>query len=233
LCVMLTATQFSATRSAVAVSSLTILAFLLISRDLRPSLRLLAVLTLGGLPALYWFGPPAGWSRWLDLANISTNADLRLRSNVVSLQLSIEHPIGLGVQAQLEALQYAWLGSAHNAFLGVAVQYGLLFAVIVALSMLLLALQARPGLQTGRALETLLTIHLLGLFFFEEHLYSSTFIALTSWIFVAGSMRVVRALGLLRTTRQGPTLPKTPSSVMSPDVYSAVTSKTASINHRR
>ncbi len=191
--VLLAGTQFTLTRSALLVSLVTILVISTTNRDLKPSLRLVALLVLSGLPALYWIGPPGGWQRWLNPENIQGNSGTRLSSSAEAFWLALENPLGTGNEAGQEALQSAGFAATHNAFLQVAVAYGLLLAVALASLMFILALQVLVGPRTGWRLEAMLALQLLGLFFWEEHLNNPSFIVLACWIVAASVTQISSA----------------------------------------
>lgn len=187
LCILLVGTEFTYTRSALLVSFATMIVVFAVSLASRRTLTLAALLVYAGLPALAWLGPPGGWERWLEPTSIETNSSIRLLSNAESLRISLENPLGLGVEGGRAALRSAGFEATHNAFLQVAAIYGLLFAVFILLLMLVLALRVFEGMQTGRALEVLLAVQLFGLFFWEEHFNSPTIIVLTSWLVAASA----------------------------------------------
>ena len=197
--VMLVATQFTLTRSALLVSLLTCGVAFTVYRNSRRALRLALILVYIGLPLVVWFGPPGGWERWSDPANVQPNLTQRIDTETGALKVSLEHPAGLGVdEGQQELVQIAGgFGTAHNAYLQTAVQFGLAFAAALVLISLVLPLRmltlpssvliiAKPQW----ILEAMLAIQLFGLFWFEEHLNSPVFIMLTAWIAATAVARV-------------------------------------------
>ena len=187
--VMLAGLQFTGTRSAGVVSLVTVLtiffANVLVSKTGR-SLRLAALLIYVGLPILLLLGPPSGWDRWLDYQNIQSNLGERLLSNVRALQISLEHPLGLGVETGQQMLQdYTQIGATHNAFLQAALVYGPLLATALFSLLFVLALRAFLGPGAFLALEAMLGLQTFGLFFWEEHLAAPTFVILVNWFIAA------------------------------------------------
>jgi hypothetical protein len=190
--ILFAGSQYTETRSAVLVSLVTAVTVLVARRNLGGSLRLLALFAYVGLPVLFWVGPPGGWERWLDRDRIEVNSGERLLSNTSALQISWEHPFGLGIESGAEALyQETGLSATHNAFLQIALVYGPFLAAAVLLLLLFLALQVFVRSRTVPALEALLALQVFGLFFFEEHLNAPTFLILTNW-FVAACALLLR-----------------------------------------
>jgi hypothetical protein len=188
--VMLAGVQFTETRSVGLVSLVTVLtvffANVLASKTGR-SLRLAALLTYVGLPILLFLGPPAGWGRWLDYQDIQTNSGERLLSNSGALQISFQHPLGLGVETAGQTLyDYTRIEATHNAFLQAALVYGPLLGSALALLVLLMALRLFLNSKAMRGLETVLALQIFGLFFFEEHFNTPTFVILVNWLIAAG-----------------------------------------------
>jgi hypothetical protein len=187
LAVLATGTAMTLTRSPALVSIVTLAVAILFSLRFRRSFRLAASLLVALIVGLVAFGPPGGWERWTDTQNIQINASGRFYTNVLSLQLVAEHPLGVGVQQREELV-----GATHNAFLQASLEYGLLFGAFVSFLVITMALRALWGLYRPFELECILALHMTGLFLFEEHLNNPTFIILTAWIAVSaiGWMRV-------------------------------------------
>lgn len=195
LSVLLAGATFTLTRSPLLVSSMIILVLLATNRNLTFTLRLLGLFVLGGLPALYWIGPPGGWQRWLSSGDIETNWGGRFYSTTQALRLSVEHPLGMGSENAQEALlRGTGIGASHNAFLGYAVAYSLPLAVILMSLILVLALQTLRGSRTHwGGLEAILALQLFGLFLWEEHLNNPSFIYLTSWLAAVSVVQISTA----------------------------------------
>ncbi len=200
--VLLAAAQFTETRSIVLVSAVTILVTLTRYKSSAHLLSATALLMYVGLPLLYWLGPPGGWDRWVSHRNIEHNMSERLLSNVGALQVALEHPLGLGIEAGRRVLQNETsISSTHNAFLQVAVVYGAILAATLALLILVLALQIFTSLKAAGALETMLALQMFGLFLFEAHFNSPTFVILTSWLVATGAVRIGATLRRRSPTR--------------------------------
>src|SRR5215218_4904572 len=182
LSVLVAGTEFTLSRSPILVSLATILVVTLTNKKLASSLRVLSLLTLGGLVTLYWVGPPGGWQRWAEPGDIRANGGGRIQSTLEGLRISIEHPWGTGNDIGQEALRRAGVVATHDAFVQVAIVYGLLFAVALASLILLLALQPLVSSRTTWRLESALACQLFVLFLWEEHLNSASFIVLASWL---------------------------------------------------
>ena len=199
LSLMLLATQFTLTRSTLLVSLLTCGAAFTVYRNSRRALRLALILVYIGLPLVVWFGPPGGWERWSDPANVQPNLTQRIETETGALKLSLEHPAGLGVDEGRQELEQiaGGFGTAHNAYLQTAVQFGLAFAAALVLVLLVLPLRmlTLPSSVVTIAkpqwiLEALIAIQLFGLFWFEEHLNSPVFVILTAWIAATAVARI-------------------------------------------
>jgi len=184
--------QFTLTRSPLLVSLVTVLVVFAAQRKLNRSLSLIALLLLTVPPILYWVGPPGGWERWLDYANIESSLGARSLSNFEALRISLESPLGIGYEAAEQALwQDVAIGATHNAFLQIGVVYGLILAGAIALTMFALASRTLAGIQDPWSLEAMVALQLFGLFFFEEHLNNPVFIVLTNWLIAASVVQIV------------------------------------------
>lgn len=187
--ILLAGSQFTETRSGVLVSMVTVAVILLARSNLARSLRLAAMFAYVGLPLLFWVGPPAGWERWLDRENLDMNSGERLLSNVGALQISWEHPFGLGVDAGRRALyEETGIQATHNAFLQVGLVYGSLLAAAIFLLLFFSALRIFVSSRTILALEAVLALHVFGLFLFEEHFSAPTFAILFLWLVAANAV---------------------------------------------
>ena len=197
--VVLAATQFTLTRSSLLVSLLTLVTALTVYRTSKRSLRVMLIVIYIGLPLIVWFGPPGGWERWVDTESIQPNLAQRIDTQTGALKVSLEHPAGLGVEEGRQELEQiaGGFGTAHNAYLQTAVQYGLPFAVALLLISLVLPLRMLtiPSSVLTIAkpqwiLEAIVAVQLFGLFWFEEQLNSPVFIMLTAWIAATAVARV-------------------------------------------
>ena len=144
------------------------------------------------VPLITVYGPPGGWSRWQDTTAMEVNIGERLDSYIGTVNLSIDHPQGLGVTRGKQML-YDHYGSqaTHNAFLQAALFLGLPLGLLIALVLPLVAVRGLGGRDGPFFLEGLIACHLIGLFLFEEHLNNPTFVILTAWLLVA----VIRGRG--------------------------------------
>lgn len=211
LAILLAGSQYTETRSAVLVSAVTVAVMLLARKNLGRSLRLATLLAYIGLPVLFWIGPPGGWERWLDLDSVEANAGGRLLSNTGALQISLEHPFGLGVDAGSQALyQETGIEATHNAFLQIGLAYGPLLAAPLFLLLLFFALQVFARSRTFPTLEAVLALQVFGLFFFEEHLNAATFVILMNWLIASCGPLVHRYFKAMQpktvVSRKQPTL---------------------------
>jgi O-antigen ligase len=199
---MLAATGLTVTRSALLVGLLTAGAALIVHRNSKRSLRLALIFLYIGLPLIVWFGPPGGWERWMDPEYLQPNFGGRIDTATGALEISLEHPVGLGVEEGREELEQTTVSdTAHNAYLQTAVQHGLLFAVVLLLitlalplRMLVLPPRALTAAKPEWMLEAMLAIQLFGLFWFEEHLNSAVFVVLMAWISASAVARASPAL---------------------------------------
>jgi hypothetical protein len=196
--VMLAATQFTLTRSSLLVSLLTVVAALTVYRSSKRFLRVMLIVVYIGLPLIVWFGPPGGWERWVDTESIQPNLSERIRTSTGALEVSLEHPMGLGIEGGRQELgQTTGFDTSHNAYLQTAVQYGLPFAaalvlmtLVLPLRMLVLPQRMLIAAKPEWMLEAMVAVQLFGLFWFEEHLNSPVFIMLTAWIAATAVARV-------------------------------------------
>jgi hypothetical protein len=202
--VMLAGVQFTETRSVGLVSLVTVLTvFSTNVLKTGRSLRLAALLAYVGLPILLFLGPPAGWSRWLDYQDIQANSGERLLSNAGALQISFQHPLGLGVDTAVQMLyDYTGIVATHNAFLQAALVYGPLLGGALALLLLIMTLRLFLNSNAMRGLETVLALQMFGLFFFEEHFNTPTFVILVNFLIAAGgAILFSRRLGVAQQQR--------------------------------
>jgi hypothetical protein len=194
IALLFVAGAFTFTRSAILMSALT-LALVFVSGVIKRKtivLKLFAGLGIG-LLFLWLLGPPGGWERWLDADNINFNSAIRFSTNLLSLTLITEHPLGIGWEATKEIL-----GATHNAFLHLALNFGVLPALLALFSMLNLALSV---IKTRISLEGLVALHSFLLFFWEEHYNNPLFIFISCWFFVIAVQQAKIQLGVLPLPR--------------------------------
>ena len=194
-------THFTSSRSPAIVSVLTILLVSAVSRRPRRALTLLAACVAISIPALATFGLPGGAVRWTDTSSMEVNSSERFITARNAIDISIDHPLGLGVTAGNKAiLEKFEIPATHNAILYISVIYGP--ALAVALLLILVVTAARPLVNpSGRwALPGFLAIETLGLFMFEDHLNNPTFIILLVWM----AAMLSRSAARIPQSREGP-----------------------------
>ena len=123
------------------------------------------------------------WRRWSDVNNISSNSQERIVTILDAVSLAARRPMGTTREEKS-----IYVGATHNAFLQVAVLYGLFFGVIVTLSIIFATLRLirrDHSVELVSKLEGLIGLQTLGLFMFEEHLSNPIFMAITAWLFVS------------------------------------------------
>jgi hypothetical protein len=146
------------------------------------------------VPLVVVYGPPGGWARWRNTEALVNNASERQASWVGSVELSLEHPQGLGITEGHRLLtERTGIRATHNAFLQAALAWSLPFALLLLAG--LGAAVVRGALQPGEGLllRSVLAFHLCGLFLFEEHLNNPTFVVLAVWLAAAGVLPEVRS----------------------------------------
>ncbi len=180
---LLIALNLTSTRSPLVVTVATIGFASVRARRFKLSIAL-GVFLLGVIgPLVLVYGPPGGWSRWKDTQAMTSNATEREDSNWGALELSLDHPLGMGEVRGHELLaEKTGLPSTHDAFLQAALIWGLPFGLLLAAGVTAMIIR---GSGQGRGvlfLPGLLAFHMAGLFMFEEHLNNPTFIILTLWL---------------------------------------------------
>lgn len=173
-------TTLTLTRSPVLVSLAVLVFVLLFNIKMKRTIKLAVLLISIFIFGLIILGPPGGWERWIDPANLSVNLQGRIETNIMSINLILNNALGIGAGKIKELV-----GATHNAFLQATMQYGWLFGFIIAVSILILALGVISGVRGRFGLEKLLALHMTGLFMFEEHFYNPTFIILGTWIVIS------------------------------------------------
>jgi hypothetical protein len=201
LLAMMLALSLTSTRSPIVVTALLVAAALLLSRNLARAVPLAAVLVGGGVLYLAIFGPPGGAVRWSDMLALEANAGERLASNHTALELSVKHPLGMGVVAgQKEMFDTGQIEATHNALLQASLFFGAPLALLLLAALLRHAARAVTAPDDAAYLRGLLALQVLGLFMFEEHLNNPTFVILGSWLMAA----MVARAGALATEETGP-----------------------------
>jgi hypothetical protein len=196
LLLLLVSADVTSSRSPVIIAAVTFVAIALSSRRLVRSLTLAVLLGAVFVPVWLVMGPPGGEVRWTDTINMELNTSDRLASNRAALEIAGENVLGLGVQEGEAAMQRKMDNPAtHNAFLQMAVVFGPGHALLLVLLLFSLAWHAVQGVMRPWGLESMLALHLCGLFFFEEHLNNPTFIVLVGWLATAAVARFALAPG--------------------------------------
>jgi hypothetical protein len=158
---------------------------LLITLSRRRALGLWAIAIMVGLPLLIVVGPPGGWVRWTDIGDTTVNASNRLHTNVSTMELSLQQPLGRGVEGGQRALfEETGYVATHNAWLQASLVYGIPMALAILVAFASAIFRLRYGWKSEAFWPGLLAFHLSGIFFFEEHLTNPTFVILTMWLAV-------------------------------------------------
>lgn len=200
--------QLTFTRSPLLVTAVSTALALLCARRTRPLVILGATLLVVAIPALVIVGPPGGKARWTDELSFQANAHERFASTWAGIELAFEHPLGMGVDAaQTELKRLVAIDATHNAFVQAALFLGLPLAVMLGYAFVHHSVRLFRGIDDPGFALALLAVHVLGLFFFEEHLNNPTFVILASWLAAAAAQQ------LARPTRNG--TPTTPSAAAS------------------
>jgi hypothetical protein len=177
------AMHLTSSRSPFLVLVLSTALTLVLTINSRRSLGLWALGLGVGSPLLLFFGPPGGWVRWTDTSDALLNASDRLLTNLSTLDLALQHPLGMGVGEGHRAL-FADTGiqATHNAWLQAALVFGLPFALAITAAFFVNLSRLRHGWRSDAFWPGLVAFHLSGLFLFEEHLNNPTFVILTVWL---------------------------------------------------
>ncbi|NCQ35100.1 hypothetical protein GW813_08535 [bacterium] len=183
---LLLSLNLTSTRGPLVISVVTVFLAGALARRWKLGIVLLAVGVGIILPLLVVYGPPGGWARWRNTEAMQSNANERAESGMGGLELTIEHPQGLGVESSHKQMEEkTGIRSAHNAFLQTALVWSLPFGLLLAVGLALGILAGTGADGGGNLLTRLLAFHLAGLFMFEEHLNNPTFIILTAWLTAA------------------------------------------------
>jgi len=140
---------------------------------------------------LIWIGPPGGKVRWSDNLTAGANLKERATSNRAAVELIVEHPFGLGVVRGKDLLlERSSIPATHNAFLQAGLYVGLPLALILLVVCAHQIWGLLRGVEDPTYWKALITVHLIGLFLFEEHLNNPTFVILMSWLVALSAARV-------------------------------------------
>lgn len=176
-------------RSSFLVSGITLLAWTFLSKSGWISGYAKFAIVISILLGVVIYGPPGGWERWGDLQNPSTseNVQVRVETTITSLALSVKNPLGMGIsykQALVDQTSSV-AGATHNAVFQIALLGGLPLALYI-----LYKLGYRVIFLFRRShLEGWVSLHLLGLFFFEEYLSNMTIMVLVAWLMLQSFRR--------------------------------------------
>jgi hypothetical protein len=185
--------HLTSTRSPLLVMVSTIVFASVLARRMRLSIVLGLVVLVFLVPLVAVYGPPGGWARWKNTEALVSNASERQDSGLGALELSLDHPLGLGVaQGQIKLVERTGIRAAHNAFLQAALVWGLPLGLLLLVGLVSTVLAGFGGEMGEPFLTSLLAIHLCGLFMFEEHLNNPTFIVLAAWLMAAALYRKLR-----------------------------------------
>lgn len=172
------------TRSAILVSLILIaIVMLLVVRNkllhaIRWSPVIFAILVL-----ILLIGPPGGWERWTDMNNYSSNSSERMLSTVKSLEVMIDHPLGLGVIGSKEKVrEYSGIGATHNAFMLLGGSFGVLPGIFTFFAFAFVIIQMFYSKQP--TFVGLLCTHVFMLYFFEELVNNPVFITISMWFLI-------------------------------------------------
>lgn len=175
-------------RSSILVSGVTMTAWVFLAgrQSIGAGWKVTAVLLV--VIGLLAYGPPGGWERWNELANLtrSDNFQIRLRSSLFGLELFSRNPLGMGkaYHSYMESYMRSYVPgtthSPHNALvqLGLMAGFPLVLWVIWKMGVRIISL-FRSG-----SVETWLSLHLFGLFFFETYFAIPTIISLVAWLVI-------------------------------------------------
>lgn len=135
------------------------------------------------------YGPPGGWERWSDLENLSrsSNVQVRVETSKISAALAIKNPLGKGISYKEVLRERSDVSSeaTHNAVFQLALLGGLPIAIYVVYKLGYAAIRL---LQQSR-LEGWVSLHLLGLFCFEEYFSNMTIMVIVAWLLLRSFKR--------------------------------------------
>lgn len=186
LATVVTGSALTFNRSSILVSGVTMATWVFLAgrQSIGAGWKVSAVLLI--VLGLTTYGPPGGWERWDDLANLSQsgNFQVRLRSTLFALDLFSNNPLGVGkiyqtyMENHMRSYMQGTTHSPHNALLqlGLMAGFPLVLWVIWKLGTRILSVFRRGSV------ETWLSLHLFGLFFFESYFAIPTVISLVAWL---------------------------------------------------
>ena len=178
--VVFTSSMLTYTRSGVLVCALIFLLWTARSLKSGRSARWKLFFLFAIAAALIVIGPPGGWWRWLNEADLTTNSAGRIDSTLAAAQLALTNPLGVGADyaRQLSALTREGIEATHNAWLYLALVAGVPLTAVILFG----AARRLASLFFSSSVEGWLALSLFGLFFFEEFFRVPCFVVLTLWI---------------------------------------------------
>lgn len=189
LATVVTGSAITFNRSSILVSGVTIITWIFFSghRFTGAGWKLLiGLMAIGGVTT---YGPPGGWDRWNELSSLgsSENFGVRSTSTLFGLELLYQNPLGLGKVYQTYIENYMWpkmrhgtTHSPHNALIQLGLMGGIQLVILVVWKM---GVRIVSLFQRGNV-EAWLSLHLLGLFFFESYFGIPTLISLIVWLVI-------------------------------------------------
>jgi hypothetical protein len=188
LATVVTAGALTFNRSSILVSAVTMMAWVFLAGHQSTGTGWKLSASLLVIIGLATYGPPGGWERWNELTNLtqSDNFQVRLQSTLFGLDLFSRNPLGIGkaYQGYMENYMRSYVPgtthSPHNALiqLGLIAGFPLVLWVVWKLGLRIISL-FRSG-----SVETWLSLHMFGLFFFETYFSIPTIISLVTWLVV-------------------------------------------------
>ena len=183
--VVLAGSALTLNRSSILVTSTTLLVWLFFAANQRVSRAWKFSIVGLVVTGLIMYGPPGGWERWIVLEDLgqSENFQVRLETTLAALSLSIENPFGIGEEYKEYLKSQSGASATHNAYLQLVLLAGI---PLVAWLIWKLVMQSLYLIKNG-SIEAWISIHVAGLFFFEELFGTPSFIIISSWLILSRS----------------------------------------------
>ena len=190
---LLVSSYFTLNRSAILVSLISSLLVVLFSRYRGTVLvGLVGVLAVAAVPIVIVWGPPGGWERWTGGHFMEANIEVRQRSSQAAFILGVENPMGLGIEeGRYRVFQQSRSVATHNGILQMALVVGVFPALVLVASLLILYWRMVFHRDNEWLFESILAIHMTGLFFFEDSFYNVTFMILAAYLQGAAFLGIV------------------------------------------
>lgn len=128
---------------------------------------------------LLFVGPPGGLSRWTT--NVVPNLLERVDSTLEGAVYSLYHPLGTGEKQLLQTI-----GPTHNGFLQLSGTFGLLFALLISVLMMISAISVYTRDSKSQLAVGIVGQMLIGLLMFEMLFNNPTIIILSTYVTFAG-----------------------------------------------